>query len=463
MAAEKSSVSKKARLDTYEHKLWLENLKVVVIGGGIGGLAAALALQRAGVRCRVFERDSSFSDRKQGYGLTLTNNPKGPLAELGLLEQCIRQDCPSNFHWLFQKEGGILGYYGRAFSEPSSSISSSIEFKGRGNLRIPRQSLRQMILDRLKPNTLTWGYSLKDFKENTDTNNVTLEFTNGEFVDADIVVGADGIRSVVRSLRDEKLKIHSCPLRYIGTAVILGLSSAEHPLITKGGFYMLDGYHRLFTMPFKEGGQEEGGGNDTSPPITMWQLSFSGLSDDQAKELRAKSPSELIVETLKRVEGTFAPIKMLIQNTSPAEVWATGLYDRDPMPSRSKEQSSRVCVIGDAAHPMSMFKGQGANQAIGDGPLLVSWLLKPGRTDSIAIQTRLRSFEREMIDRAGPKVIASRTAAERLHSPAAIQDEYGFEGVDSAADFKKLLQEKNIGAWLGGDLEQDVRKELLQK
>ena len=75
-------------------------MHVAVVGGGLSGLATALALQKIGIDCTVFEKDKCFSDRMQGYGLTLTNNPKGPLSTLGLLDECIRRDCPSNAHWV---------------------------------------------------------------------------------------------------------------------------------------------------------------------------------------------------------------------------------------------------------------------------------------------------------------------------------------------------------------------------
>ena len=77
-----------------------ENMHVAIVGGGLSGLGTALALQKIGITCTVFEKDSCFSDRMQGYGLTLTNNPKGPLNALGLLDECISRDCPSNAHWV---------------------------------------------------------------------------------------------------------------------------------------------------------------------------------------------------------------------------------------------------------------------------------------------------------------------------------------------------------------------------
>jgi 2-polyprenyl-6-methoxyphenol hydroxylase-like FAD-dependent oxidoreductase len=259
---------------------------VSIVGGGIAGLGAALALQKKGFLVTVFERDLLFEDRRRGYGLTLTNNPQGPLADLDLLDECISRDCPSNAHWIFAPEGNVLGYYGRSFKSDAETPSSvgipaiaprDSQFEGRGNLRIPRQNLRKMMLDRLRPGTVKWGMKLLDYEESVDgvkcyyqsTKNAQLSVTDGsrgtgdssmpnceekcdskntarlvdsiEEVHADILVGADGIRSVVRQLRSQKtgafgnkqLIKESSPLSFVGVAVILGISTVTHPLINR--------------------------------------------------------------------------------------------------------------------------------------------------------------------------------------------------------------------------------------
>ena len=264
---------------------------IVIVGGGISGLGAALALQRKGFQVTVFERDALFEDRRQGYGLTLTNNPKGPLADLDLLEECIATDCPSNAHWVFTPQGNILGYYGRSFKskvhvndKDSSTVSGAessgincttrqnqeLPLEGRANLRIPRQNLRKMMLKRLKPGTVRWGMKLLDYTENSEGVRATFQSCNSphllpihseadtpsttsvrnghrestsniEEISADILVGADGVRSIVRQLRSKKIGVlgnnklihESAPLHYVGVSVILGITTATHPLINQ--------------------------------------------------------------------------------------------------------------------------------------------------------------------------------------------------------------------------------------
>ena len=89
---------------------WLDDddssTKIVIVGGGLAGLSAALSLEKAGFhQISLFEKDESFEQQKEGYGLTLTYNPKGPLAALGILEEVAVQDSPSRCHYVFKVSG----------------------------------------------------------------------------------------------------------------------------------------------------------------------------------------------------------------------------------------------------------------------------------------------------------------------------------------------------------------------
>ena len=211
----------------------------------------------------------------------------------------------------------------------------------------------------------------------------------------------------------------------------------------------------------------------------MWQLSFSGVDEEEGLRLKKASTEEIKAEAMRRTSNWFEPVAALIDQTSADDVWATPLYDRDPMQQRPKSKASvasakrqklnpdeasvkvptshgcpqKVTVLGDAAHPMSMFKGQGCNQAMEDGPLLASWLARPGLSTANVV-TRLRCFEREMVARSASKVIGSRQAAELYHSPQALEEPFGFEGVagDELSAFTAALAERGVTAGDGAEL-----------
>lgn len=339
-------------------------IDVCIIGSGVAGLSAALSLQAVGLSVKIFERDFDFVDRKQGYGLTLTYSTDGPLSKLGVLDECIANNCPSHCHYIFDTAGRVLGYYGR---ELKSTTEERQEQGGnRGNLRIPRQDLRMMLIRKLKPDTIMWGYSLRGYTENKDFVALTFDnlipgnSTQVTTIRACVLVGADGIRSIVRQLRDQKhfkylkspftraLSANGAngtapattngptPTRYLGVAVIIGLSAVAHPHINNRGFYVVDGVNRMFTMPYVAPRIVEHDSASTAPDMsaalslessgqTMWQLSFSGLSEEQASALRRSGPDAILSEALRRTESWFEPVQEMIRNTLSGELWATGL------------------------------------------------------------------------------------------------------------------------------------------
>jgi 2-polyprenyl-6-methoxyphenol hydroxylase-like FAD-dependent oxidoreductase len=98
----------KSRLDK-------EKAHIAIIGSGLAGLSAAISLEQAGFqRVSVYELDADFETQKEGFGMTLTYNPKGPLALLGVLEQVAQQDCPSRSHYVFRVSQSIASAKGEA-------------------------------------------------------------------------------------------------------------------------------------------------------------------------------------------------------------------------------------------------------------------------------------------------------------------------------------------------------------
>lgn len=332
--------AEEVRLRLRAQRGWLtpESL-VAIVGGGIGGLATALALQQAGLRARVYERDSGFDVRRQGYGLTLSTT-NSALAALGLLDELRQRDVPSRSHFVFKSDGEILGYFGNAFSTLENGDRA---LPDRGNLRVPRQVLRQMLLDRLAPGTVEWDHQLLEFAEHPPDNGgtgggVTLTFASGKVVEAAALIGADGIHSVVRGRR----RPAADPPGYLGVLAVVGITAVSHPLLHERGFYTLDGQMRMFTMPFSRAGDAQ---------QTMWQLSMS-LPEVEARSLAASGPAELLQELQCLCRDWHAPVPEMLRGTDPGSLWAAPLCDAQPPPAPKKGSSSAVTVLGDAAHPM---------------------------------------------------------------------------------------------------------------
>jgi DNA alkylation damage repair protein AlkB len=396
---------------------------------------------------------------------------------------------------------------------------------------------------------------------------VSLLFDDGTSAQVDLLIGADGVNSVVarqylstridtptpkgtvmpsrrndadyqnqcQSTNKKSCSSSSCSTdesiddmalpRNLGIFIILGISDHFHQLIDERGFYTLDGMHRLFIMPYQGSRLDDdhdidapkNDNNDDEIAIglachdevnaadasvtkiettevqtplhtsqsyqstnkrrkTMWQLSFPVSESSEAIRLSQLSQKELQLEVLQRCGKWHAPIPDLVNETPLESIWGTSLLDRDPQVFIDHRTNleihgrlpSRVVILGDAAHAMSPFKGQGANQALADGPLLANWLSKA------QVDSAVRGFMAEMVRRSGVKVRASREAARELHSnqcwkwmvkqdtPVATSGEAveaNFHGVQTqyVSTLLSTLKENNVGATSGSNLDGAIR------
>lgn len=379
---------------------------VAIIGGGIGGTALAVACLHRGIPFTLYERDNNFDARSQGYGLTLQQASKA-IEGLGIFS--LKEGVISTRHIVHTTEGKVIGEWGiRKWMQ-----SDEKTFTKRTNIHIARQSLRLALLEQLGGHDkVQWGHQLLDYKE-SDDEGVDLTFQVNDEIKtskADLVVGADGIRSAVRKLL---ISEDITPLRYLGCIVILGIcplsaldNRSSSLLDSATVFQTANGNERIYMMPY------------TSDSV-MWQLSFP-MQEVEAKALSAKGSQALKEEACHRTQW-HDPIPKILAATLETHISGYPVYDRELLDSKLMKKMGQATLIGDAAHPMSPFKGQGANQALLDALMLARGISRGCRPSSqwrkVGIrESVLTEFESEMLERSAIKVKDSAEAAQFLHS-----------------------------------------------
>jgi 2-polyprenyl-6-methoxyphenol hydroxylase-like FAD-dependent oxidoreductase len=356
------------------------------------------------------------------------------------------------------------------------------------------------MLQSINPDNIMWNKKLSDVqvislpgkvvgeisKSGEAERYVKLKFEDGTEQEVSALVGADGIYSSVRkalaSVGDagqRRLAVsRGEDLKYLGLMVILGIASNPTPEETAAARaapfartqrQWLDGQTRVFSMPYDKN-------------HTMWQLSYpcgeaeaialstSALHESKASGGATKSDA-LKEEALRRCAGWAPDLVALLLRSERGLVSGHPVYDRDPIALnviRSLEESGEcpesseiqerpsdwpITLLGDAAHPMSPFKGQGANQAILDALALSraissSNLFVPARAKTAnnvatghrrSIAENLRLYEQEMYAKAAEKVQRSRDAAFYLHNESALA-EGNVTRAKAAEDFALSLQ-----------------------
>ena len=433
---------------------------VSIIGGGIGGAALALALKLRNIPYLLFEKDSNINVRKQGYGLTLQQSVSG-LKILGIeKDELLEHGVVSTSHFSFSSTGKLIGQYGRArklenpiivfskegnVNKDNNEIDQNVQKaygSQRHNIHIGRQKLRELLLGRLNEESIKWGKKLESCKEDLHANSqapITLKFSDGSIHRSLVVVAADGIYSNLRHLKS----LETDTLRYLGVVVILGISDGVIKEASNGDrvqVQWLDGTTRVFCMPF-----------DVNH--TMWQLSFPIEDESEAIKISATTES-LQQKALDLCSCWPYPLGDLIQSTLKSDISGHPVYDREILQRESLEvqkltsisdmdnanksnrnlhknecdhytntmRRSKITFLGDAAHPMSPFKGQGANQAILDAVVLArslysSNLMQPHKQ---SLENALCQYEEDMMERSASKVWKSRLAVKHLHSKDAL-------------------------------------------
>lgn len=308
-------------------------MRIGIIGGGIGGLAAALALGREGFEPTVYERAPALLE--VGAAIAVWPNAFRVLERLGLGEVVLaRAGRLRSVRWL-GRDGRLYNH----FTFPETGAPA---------VALHRADLQGALLGSLPPGSVRLGKTFAGFDEEGEE--VRARFEDGTEVTCDLLVGADGLHSRVRAqLLDDGEPV------YRGYTVWRGVARLAHAALPAGTASEVYGE-----------GQRFGVG-----PVGLGRTGWWATANEPLTA--AESASEHAPKLLSLFDGWCAPVCELIAATPSEAILRNAAYDRPPA---ARWGAGRVTMLGDAAHPLTPNLGQGGCVAVEDAAVLARCLAR---------------------------------------------------------------------------------------
>jgi 2-polyprenyl-6-methoxyphenol hydroxylase-like FAD-dependent oxidoreductase len=331
--------------------------RALVIGGGIGGLSAALALRQSGMDVQVFEAIEQV--KEVGAGVTVWSNAVRALQKLGLGDALQAIGMPAKQRIVYTSRGELLSRI--QVDQLAGGLGAAI-------LVVHRAQLQAALLQAYGEANIELGAKCVSCTQ--DQGAVRVQFADGREVEGDVLIAADGVRSMMRAqLFGDK------PLRYAGYATWRGIAALEDEHITLGISSETWGRgRRIGLLPLNNG--------------RMYWFTGKNMPAGERKDDTGEQKKQLLRDLFR---GWHAPIEAVIEATDPATIIRADVYELEPLQHWSK---GRVALLGDAAHAMTPNMGQGACQAIEDAVVLGSCMKEEND-----VPTALRLYEARRLKR----------------------------------------------------------------
>lgn len=354
-------------------------MDVIIVGGGIGGLAAAAFLQQQGVRAQVFEQAPVL--RPVGAGIVLAPNAVRLLRRLGVMDALTQQALKVGTGWQFRRWQD-----GRVLLEQDMAACESLY--GEAAWLVHRADLLEVLLSVVDPGTVHLDHRCTGVEGSSS--GVAVSFAGGAGVGGDVLVAADGIHSGIRQrlvgrlpARDSGLcawramiPSERLPGCFVSPTQTLWLGPGRHLV-----HYPVSAGQMVNVVAF----------TPAAPGDTVESWSAEGKPADFRAEFA----------------GWDGMVGQLLDAVTEVGRWS--VLDRTPI---SRYVHDRVVLLGDAAHPMLPFFAQGAGQAIEDAAALAASLEQAGD-----VTTALAAYERVRVPRTAQVQEASHNRAEVNHLP----------------------------------------------
>jgi FAD-dependent urate hydroxylase len=360
------------------------NLKVIIIGAGIGGLTTAIAMKKAGYEVEIYDRTREL--RPAGAGISLWSNGVKVLNYLGLGEQLA----------------AIGGQMDRMeYRSHTDELLSHIDLRpliaqvGQRPYPVSRTDLQNMLLDAVGKENVQ--LQMKCVAVEEDDKSATAIFENGHRATGDLVVGADGIRSVTRTY---VLGRDATP-RYADYVNWNGIVDAQPGLAEPDNWVIYVGQGRRASMM----------------PIGGDRFYF--FFGSPMAEGTMVAPGDRQKELATIFEGWPTAVQNLIHALNPLETNRLEISDLDPLDALVR---GRIALLGDAGHATTPTLGQGGCQAVEDAEALTRYLM----TTNISVPDALKRYEAERKDRTASLVLKARKRTDTIYGkdPAATEKWY---------------------------------------
>ncbi|MFD8541788.1 FAD-dependent oxidoreductase [Streptomyces rubrogriseus] len=314
----------------------LENLKIAVVGAGYGGAAAAKALSLLGAQVDVYEQASRI--REVGAGIGLRPSTMNRFREWGVFDAIAGVTSPSDYFEILTATGDPI--MKEAWPADGEQVHTHL---------IHRGDFIDALLGVLPEGMVHLGHKLESVEEKGEGGAI-LTFANGTTAEADLVVGADGIKSVVRhQLFSRQPPVFSGEHAY---RTVISTDAAQGMVVDDNLRMYIGRGTKVYLLPLRHRGQVS--------------FDITALDPDGTW-----APQVTKEDLLKTVEGFDERLVAITRDLDMDTVNIRAVYDIDPVDTWHTDS---VVLVGDAAHSMLHHQGQGANSAIEDGGALADAL-----------------------------------------------------------------------------------------
>jgi FAD-dependent urate hydroxylase len=351
----------------------MDNLKAVIIGAGMGGLATGIALRQAGYTVEIYDRVSEL--RPAGAAISLWSNGVKVLNRLGLGKEIA-------------SVGGQMdrmAYYSHTGEKLTDfSMAPLIEEVGQRPYPVARTDLQGMLLNAFGAEKVQLKSKCVAVEQDADS--ATAIFEDGRKATGDLVIGADGTHSIIR----QSVLGQPIERRYVGYVNWNGLVPASEDLAPKNSWVIYVGEHkRVSLMPV---------GGDR----------FYYFFDVPLPKGTPSTPETYREELAGFFKGWPEPIQTLIHRLDPLKTNRVEIHDIEPLQTLVR---GRIALLGDAAHGTAPDLGQGGCQAMEDALVLANSLL----TTNISVEDALKRYEVARKDRVADVINRARKRSDVTH------------------------------------------------